>query len=116
MDVAPGFYVLLEDCFVERFPCKVAYFSACGTLSSKDPEPPRKAPNLSPKPSPKRAKIGAPDGDRQPSAEAKAGRSSVFSDGWRIEESRPALRADGGDEAPHTSCAGAPECEPETSG
>ena len=69
MEVAPASYALPEDCFVERFPCNAAYFSACWTLSSKNPEPPRKAPDLSPKPSPKRAVIGAPDGDWQPSAD-----------------------------------------------
>jgi len=36
----------------ERFPCNSVGFSASGTLTSKDPEPPRKASNLSPKPSP----------------------------------------------------------------
>jgi hypothetical protein len=34
------------------FPCNSVGFSASGTPSSKDPEPPRKASNLSPKPSP----------------------------------------------------------------
>jgi len=32
--------------------CNSVGFSASGTLTSKDPEPPRKASNLSPKPSP----------------------------------------------------------------
>ena len=36
----------------ERFPCHSVGFSASGTTSPKDHEPPRKASNLSPKPSP----------------------------------------------------------------
>jgi hypothetical protein len=54
MEVSPGCYAVPEERFVERFPCNSAGFSACCTRSSKNPESPRKASNLSPKPSPKR--------------------------------------------------------------
>jgi hypothetical protein len=42
----------LETGLATRFPCNPAGFSACSTVSLKDPEPPRKAPNLSPEPRP----------------------------------------------------------------
>jgi hypothetical protein len=45
--------VISETRLVARFPCNSAGFSAGSTLSSEDPEPPRKASNLSPEPSPK---------------------------------------------------------------
>jgi hypothetical protein len=98
--------VIGEKRLVARFPCNLRGFFASCTLPLRIPEPPRKASNLSPKPSPKRAVIGAHDGDWQRSAEAKAGRSSFFSDGLRIEESRLALRADGVDEAGHAVVCG----------
>jgi len=57
--------------------------------------------------------IAARDRDWQRSAEAKAGRSSFFFDGWRIEETRLALRADVVDEARHTgTCVGATGVDP----
>jgi hypothetical protein len=52
-----GFAPLLCDLgkrLVARFPCNSAGLSACSTLSSKDPEPPRVAANLSPEPSPRK--------------------------------------------------------------
>ena len=74
MEVSPGCHVVPEERFVERFPCNSPDFSARCNLSSKNPEAPRKASNLSPKPRPKRAVIAARDRGWPRSAEAKAGR------------------------------------------
>src|SRR5262249_4484892 len=96
----------LATVLAERFPRNLAAFYARDTLSSKSPEPPRKASNLSPKPSPKRTGIGVRDRDWQRSAEPKAGRSSFVTDGLCIEESRLAVYADAVDEARHTAMCG----------
>ena len=45
-------YAMQEEGLVVRSPCNLAAFSARRSLSSKDPEPPWKPSNLSPKPSP----------------------------------------------------------------
>jgi hypothetical protein len=50
--LAAGLYASRQQRSAERFPCNSVGFSASGTFTSKDPEPPRKASNLSPKPSP----------------------------------------------------------------
>jgi hypothetical protein len=44
----------LGKALVARFPCNLVGFSACSIRSLKDPEPPRKASDLSPEPSPTR--------------------------------------------------------------
>jgi hypothetical protein len=46
-------YVMWERRLLARFPCISPGLSACCTLPLNDPEPPRKSPNLSPKPIPK---------------------------------------------------------------
>jgi hypothetical protein len=109
-EVAPRCYVVLERRLVMRFPCSSIGFSACSTLSSKDPEPPRKSPNLSPEP--------VPNGVRacrrpwQPASDApEAIRASVVrSGGWRIGQARLAPGADGVGEA-RRACFG--ECAQE---
>ena len=63
MEAVGSGYVMWETRLVERFPCNSGGFSACCTLSLKDPEPPRKASNLSPKPSPKALVLVANDGN-----------------------------------------------------
>jgi hypothetical protein len=45
--------VMWERRLLARFPCISPGLSARCTLPLKDPEPPRKSPNLSPKPIPK---------------------------------------------------------------
>lgn len=55
MEDSPCCYLTWERRLVARFPCNLAGFSACSTLALKDLEPPRRAPNLSPEPSPKEA-------------------------------------------------------------
>jgi hypothetical protein len=45
--------VISERRLVARFPCNLPGFSARSTLALEDPERPRRAPNLSPEPSPK---------------------------------------------------------------
>src|SRR6266542_736631 len=45
-----------ETRLAERFPCNSVCFCPCCTLSFKGPEPPRKASNLSPEPSPNGAR------------------------------------------------------------
>jgi hypothetical protein len=56
MEVPPRRYLIWETRLVKRFPCKSARFSASRIFSLKDPERPRKPPNLSPEPSPNGAR------------------------------------------------------------
>jgi hypothetical protein len=69
---------------VARFPCNLAGFSRCSTLPSKDPEHPRKAPDLSRRPSP--SVPGACSRQRQQvSGAQKSARTSATRCGlWRI--------------------------------
>jgi hypothetical protein len=55
MEASPCCYVIWKQRLVVRFPCNSLGFFVCSTLSSKGSEPPRKASNLSPEPSPKGA-------------------------------------------------------------
>ena len=75
MEVSPRCYVVREERLVDRFPCNSGDFSACCTPSSKNPEPPRKGSNLSPKPSPKRA---AGRGARPRLATLREGKAWLF--------------------------------------
>jgi hypothetical protein len=97
-----GFAPLLCDLgkrLVARFPCNSAGLSACSTLSSKDPEPPRVAANLSPEPSPKEARTCSRRGQRASVARDSA-QASVVRSGWRrIADAKLALRADRSEES-----------------
>jgi hypothetical protein len=53
MEDSTSCYVMCERRLLARFPCISPGLSALCTLPLKDPEPPRKSPNLSPKPIPK---------------------------------------------------------------
>jgi hypothetical protein len=53
MEDSTSCYVMWERRLLARFPCISPGLSARCTLPLKDPEPPRKSPNLSPKPIPK---------------------------------------------------------------
>jgi hypothetical protein len=53
MEDSTSRYVMWERRLLARFPCISPGLSARCTLPLKDPEPPRKSPNLSPKPIPK---------------------------------------------------------------
>ena len=53
MEASRRCYVIRETRLIARFPCNSLGFFACDTLPLKNPGPPRKAPNLSPEPSPK---------------------------------------------------------------
>jgi hypothetical protein len=57
MEDSPCGYVTWQRRLVARFPCNLAGFSARSPLALNDPEPPRGAPNLSPEPSPREARI-----------------------------------------------------------
>src|SRR6266545_2387693 len=95
---------------VARFPCNLAGFSACSTPSLTDPEHPRKAPNLSPEPSPNAAALVVGGGNRRASPGRPVARLSSVLVGGASGETRLALRADGVDEARH---AGSGECAQE---
>ena len=56
MEDSPYCYVTWGRRLAARFPCNLAGFSARSTLALKDLEPPRRAPNLSPEPSPREAR------------------------------------------------------------
>jgi hypothetical protein len=56
MEASASGYAIWETRLVARFRCNSAGFSACTTLPSQGPGPPRKVPNLSPEPSPNRAR------------------------------------------------------------
>ena len=51
--IRPACYVMCEWRLLARFPCISLAWSACCALPLKDPEPPRKSPNLFPRPIPK---------------------------------------------------------------
>jgi hypothetical protein len=53
MEDSTSCYVMWERRLLARFPCISPGLSARCTLRLKDPEPPRKSPNLSPEPIPK---------------------------------------------------------------
>src|SRR5678815_5550700 len=67
MEDSPRCDVMWKRRLVARFPCNLAASSARFTLPSMDPEPPRKAPNLSPEPSPKEAVSVGECGNPSPS-------------------------------------------------
>ena len=64
MEVAVRSYGMPRRRSVARFPCNAPGFSACSTISLKDPERPRKPPNLSPKPSPRALALVARHGNK----------------------------------------------------
>jgi hypothetical protein len=64
MEDSPRCYVIWERRLVARFPCNAAGFSARCTPPLKDPEAPRKTPDLSPEPSPKGAATVVDCGNR----------------------------------------------------
>ena len=88
MEASPCCYVISERRLVARFPCNLAGFSARSTLALKDPEPPRRAPNLSPEPSPKesrdRRKVGRA---RQMASSTRSDRSTARATSTRDETS-----------------------------
>jgi hypothetical protein len=55
MEALASGYVISQEDSLAGFPCNLVGFSACHSLSLKALEPTRKASNLSPRPSPKRA-------------------------------------------------------------
>jgi hypothetical protein len=55
MEASASGYVISQERLTACFPCNLGGFSACHTLPLKAPEPTRKASNLSPRASPKRA-------------------------------------------------------------
>jgi hypothetical protein len=80
---APG-YVIWETRLVAHFPCNSPGFSTCRTPSLKDPEPPSKSLNLSPKPSPNRAGRRSPR-SRSPSVRCRLtyrGSEASATRGW----------------------------------
>jgi hypothetical protein len=72
--------VIWETRLVERFPCNAAVFSGCSAPTSKDPEHPRNALNLSPEPSPTEPVLVVDDGNRRASPGRPLGRRSFL---WR---------------------------------
>src|SRR5262249_2308554 len=106
MEASASGDVMWETRLVKRFPCNSGGFSACSTLFLRDPESPRRAPNLSPERSPNGACVCRPRWQQASLrlALGSAGASVARSGWWRIGElqSRLALRADGVGEARHT--------------
>jgi hypothetical protein len=104
MEAAPCGYAIWEQRLLARFPCNSDGFSASCTLSLKDPEPPRRALNLSPEPSPKEARACSRRWQRASVARESVW-ASVLHSGWsRMGEPqvRLVLRADGVGEPRHT--------------
>jgi hypothetical protein len=88
MEDSPRGYAVWERRLLARFPCNSGGFSAGSTLSSEDPELPRKDSNLSPEPSPKGGVLVVDDDNRRAFA-----RDHPFG-WWRIRNSGLALRAE----------------------
>jgi hypothetical protein len=85
--------------FVDRFPCNSGCFSACTIRSPEDPESLRKAPNLSPEPSPIRTRTCSRGWQPANVAWLSARAAVVLCGSWRIGEARLAPGADGIGEA-----------------